>query len=278
MPSSNAVDEALRGALREASKLPQLSLEGEVLVTYTGKAKPAASSLYIALLHSGVKAWLAHSALASVHILPYREVGRVVAFTLDERDARTVNLAMASHILGVPVHVVGPRLHEAVEETLGDLGVERVVVENDSPLFVMMAAALYWRPKLMGAREERVRGEVAVIEESIGWVRERFRVEAEAVSRRDYEAVLYTPSMEAGALYAGQLAGVPVEPLDDLAGRGLLKAVAFVAGVDEHNYRDILLGASLRGARLARILIDTDPVTVNIYASILSSIALSRVI
>lgn len=278
MPSSSDLDNILLDAFKEAGGLPKVDLDGEVLITYTWRAKPAALTLYFSLIHSGRKPFLAHSALASVHIIPYRDVYRIIAFTAEEKDARTVNLAMASSSLGIETVVVGPRMHPAIEETLDSLGSERIVVSGRSPLLTMMAASLYWRPRLMGAREERVSSEISHIESAVDWVRDRYNKEITAISRDSFDEVYHTPSIEAGAIYHSFLAGSRVYPLDNLAiARGPRKILVFVAGVDEHNYKDILLASSLKGVKLLKVLIDTDPVTLNIYSAMLSALSLKKV-
>lgn len=275
---SSSIEAVINEALRQASTLSHVSLEGEVIITYTWRAEPAAYTLYLTLLHAGRNALLAHTSLASVHILPYREVDRVVAFSIDERDARTVNLAMASSALGIEAVVVGPSLHPAVEETLSSLGVERIIVKSPAPLLTMMAATLYWRPKLMGAREERVKAEVEALDSAVEWVSNRYSRELESLAGKNYESIYYSPTLEAGARYYSILTGSTPKPLDEVStAKGPLETAAFIAGVDEHNYKDLILSSSLRGVKLNKIVVDTDPVTANIYASILSALATVKV-
>jgi len=279
LQSSRDVGQAILEAINEAKSLPRISLEGELVITYTWRAKPAALSMYMTLLHSGLKATIAHSALASVHIIPYRDIDTLVVFTADERDARTVNLVMAASSLEIRTTVVGPRMHPAIEDTLSNMNVERIEVSSNAPVLTMMIASLYWRPKLMGAREARMQEELTNLDSAYEWIRERYSEEIIRLSQIGQEKIYYTPSIEAGAFYYAMLAGGSSYPLDELSNlKGPLEAITFMAGVDQHNYRDIILNASLRGVKLYKVVIDTDPVTVNLYAAMLAIAALNKVL
>ncbi|NOZ30851.1 MAG: hypothetical protein GXO68_02750 [Crenarchaeota archaeon] len=279
MQSSKDMSQAILEAIKEARSLPKISLDGELVITYTWRAKPAALSMYMTLLHSGLKATIAHTALASVHIIPYRDIDTLVVFTADERDTRTVNLAMAASSLGIRTTVVGPRMHPAIEDTLNNMNVERIEVSSNAPVLTMMIASLFWRPKLMGAREERMQEELTSLDSAYEWIRERYSEEIAKLSQIGPEKIYYTPSIEAGASYYAMLAGANSYPLDELSNlKGPREAIAFVAGVDQHNYKDIILNASLRGVKLYKVVIDTDPVTVNLYAAMLAIAALNKLL
>lgn len=279
MHSSNTAREAILEAIRGARRLDGPPIRDDAIITYTWDAKPAAHILYLALLHAGLRATLAHAALASVHIVPYRETGTVVAYTSSDRDVRVVNIAMAASALGLEVYVVGPEMHPAVEETLDQTGAKRITVPGENPLLTMMVASLLWRPRLLGAREERVRGEVEALPEALEWVESRYSREIEQASQGGYDGILYTPSIEAAALYHSMLTGIPASPLDEVVRtRPSSRYLAYIAGVDEHNYRDLLLKASLSQVKIARVMVDTDPVTLNIYGAMIASLALGRVL
>ncbi len=273
-------ERAYAEALSAAKTLPAPRLADDTIVVYGRGGLAPAHTLYISLLHAGLRAQLAPATEASVHVLPYRETGPVVIYTRDPRDLRALNAAMAATHLGLRVSLVAPRLHEAVEEQLDVLGVERILVPGKAPpLLTMTVASVIWTPQLMGAREARVRAEIDALHEALDWVSRAFHGVLPAAREAAGAPPLYTPTTLPGAAYHGEAVGerpLPLEEADSLA-RGDA-AVAYVAGVERHDYKDVLMRARLRGVRIVEIPLDTDPVTATLYSVLAAMLVTGRIL
>ncbi len=272
MPSCKEIEAGYLEALEAARRKPRPGLGRDVVIAYTGPGKAAAHTLYLAMTHAGVEATLAHATVASVHILPYRETGTVVAFTLDDRDARIVNLAMAARLLGSEAYIISPRPHPAVEEAIESTGATIIELESTAPLAESVITSLLWRPPLMGAREERMRREIEALDSAAEWACERYGDLADTEPGPAY----YSPT----ALPAGvhhRVLGYDARPLEDVAvARRGEEAIVYLAGVEEHDYKDLLFRARINGARLRVARIDTDPVTGSLYSLLAAAVHTGR--
>jgi len=234
------------------------------VIAYGAGGLPAAKILYLAYLHSGTPATLAPATLASVHVLPYRETGPLIIYTLDPKDNRAVNALMAASSLGVRAVLVAPPMHPAVEDLIAQLAVERITVPaGPDPEVAMAAHALLSAPPMLGARRGRLDEELAALEEAPRWLVEEKRDIVEAAGPAGL--ALYTPVGEPAARAHARLHGSLPAPLGEARAERGEEAVVFTAGVEAHDYRDILTRLRLGGARLRVASIPTDPVSGAFY-------------
>ena len=278
MQSSKNLEKAFREAIEIAKSLPKPDIGDDAVIAYSGGGKPPALNLYIALIQAGTRATIAPASLVATSILPYRETGTVIVFTNSGRDARAINLLMAASSLGVKAYLVSPPLHPAVEDLVASLEAETITVEAEATLLTIMIATLHWRPQLMGAREQRIREEIEALPEAWEWVQERYSNVLNAMEDGIPARAYYSSLLEAAARYHTLVSGKPSYELEDSlliearGGRPLL----FVSSVEAHNYKDILLGLTMKGVRPLKVEVNTDPVTANIYASITAGIISGR--
>ncbi len=275
----SSLEKAYIVALREARGLGKPEVRDDTIIAYTREAEPPALILYRSLLHSGMRVQLASASEAGIHVIPYRETGPLVMFNLEKRDARVIHTLEAASLLGLEAYLVSPPMHPAYEEKLDSLGVERIVVNSQYPLLVMSLSALLWTPRMMGGREDRLRGELEELESAFSWVESRVEsVRAEGLG--EASNILYTPSMAPGAYYHCYTLPTCIQPapLEYMARltRGST-ALVYVNGVEEHDYRSLLVNAAMMGIRAVQVRLNTDPVTSGLYA-ILAAIALTGTI
>ncbi len=264
-------------SLEIARSLPKPNISRDPVIVYSGGAKPAALELYITLLHAGKMATISPASLAGTSILPYRETGSVIVYTLDERDSRAVNVLMASSSLGLESYLIAPRMHPAIEELVDSIGSNRIEVPSENKLTIMMLASLYWRPKLLGAREERVSSEINQLPSAVEWIIEKYRVEINRIMNEGPSEAYYTPLMEAAGLYYSHITRVNAYELEEAKTRKITSPpVILVSSIEEHNYKDILLNIKLKGIKPIQLSLNTDPVTVNIYATLIFALASGR--
>jgi hypothetical protein len=164
-------------------------------------------------------------------------------------------------------YVVSPGMHPAYEERLEELGAEHIRLRRH-PVLSMTLAALTWVPRMQGFREERLRAEIEAIGDALSWVSERYSREigeARGLLGAQGFTAYHTPTGSPGAYYLARVAGAREAPLESAPA---LRApgVAFAASIEEASYRDVILAARVRGARLAVIVFNTDPVTAGVYS------------
>ncbi|MCE4619593.1 MAG: hypothetical protein F7C33_01060 [Desulfurococcales archaeon] len=278
MQSSKNLEATFKNAIRIAKSLPQPEIGDDTIIAYSSGGKPPALNLYIALIQAGARATIAPASLVATSILPYRETGTVIAFSNSGRDARAINLLMAASSLGVKAYLVAPPLHPAVEDLVASLEAETITVESEATLLTMMIATLHWRPQLMGAREQRIQEEIEALPEAWEWIQERYSDVLGAAQDDVPARAYYSPLMEAAAQYHTLASGKPSYELEDsllIEARGE-RPLLFLSSVEAYNYKDILLGLAMRGVRPLRVEVNTDPVTANIYASIIAGIISGR--
>lgn len=264
------IEEYYLSSLREATRLPSAFVGEGALIVYARGGEPPAYTLYIATLHAGLKSRVASAVEASTHILPYRDVDRMILFTLNPRDSRALNTVITASLLGVKTTLVSPPLHEAHEEKIRMYDVEIIKVDSKYPLLTMTIAALHWTPKLMGFREGRIRGEISSLQGALRWVYENY---VDVVERGDqYDMVAYTPSTRPGAYYYARAKGIP-EPLPLEALNELprdMRVLAMMTTTEEHSYRDLILSAKTQGVTLELVTMNTDPITATLYSMLLA--------
>jgi len=198
-------------------------------------------------------------------VLPYRETGPLIVYTLDPKDNRAVNAVMAASSLGVPAVLIAPPMHPAVEDLLGQLAVERITIPaGPDPEAAMAAHALLSAPPMQGARKGRLEGELGALEEAPRWLLEEKRDLVEASGPAAH--TLYSPVGEPAAHAHARLHGSRPGPLGGpwAPGRGE-EAVVFTSSVEAHDYRDILTRLRMGGVRLRVASITTDPVSGAFY-------------
>ncbi len=273
------IERAYSEALSAAHGLERPKLGDDPVIAYGRRAKPAAYTLFLAYSHAGLRATLAPATLASVHIMPYRETGPLIIYALDPKDLRALNAAMAATHLGLHVYDVAPPMHEAVEEQLDHLGVERIRLPKQAPpLLTMVLASLLWAPPMMGARRERVRAEVEALESALEWVARSLHGQLEAARSLAGARPAYTPTTLPGAYYHAVASGRDPLPLEEAEPRRGEEIVAYVAGVERHDYRDTLLYARVRGAKIVEVPVNTDPVTATVYSTLAALLITGKII
>lgn len=236
------------------------------MIAYGSGGRAPALILYLAYLHSGTPATLAPATLASVHLIPYRETGPLIVYTLNPKDNRAVNALMAASSLGLRTVLVAPDMHPAIEELVSQLGVDRVrVPEEDDPLVSASAYSLFSAPQMMGARRERLLEEIGALEEAPRWLLEEKPGLVEAAGSRA-EYALYSPVGEPAAIAHREAYGSVAMPLEDSSPppRGA-RAVVFYSVVEQHDYKDVLMRLGIMGVRARQAAITTDPVTGAFY-------------
>ena len=280
MLSFEALERAYQDALSKARGLPRPRVGDDTLIASGLDSLPAARILYTACLHAGIRCTLAEPTFLAMSLIPYRETGGIVLFARDPRSLRVVALSEAAGILGLDVVVVGPEMHPAVEERLEASGVERITVPEPSLLVMSIAAAL-WSPRMMGAREPRLRRELEELPTALGWVRDSVvRGAAEGLGERIARPPMYTPVAAPGAFYhcLALSCGLPI-PLEAarLLG-GLSGGLVYASSIEIQVYKDLLMGprAPARGSRV--LLINSDPVTAGLYSVLAAMIITGRVV
>ncbi|MEM1927886.1 MAG: hypothetical protein QXS85_04040 [Acidilobaceae archaeon] len=278
--SSRVAAEELRRAYETVLSLAR-RLEGRVsvadgtVIAYTRGAEPPASILYISSLHAGLDVALASATELSLHIVPYRELRSAVIFSYKQRDSRAVSSAIASSIMGAKTVLVSPTMPEAYEEKLRIHGVERVAVDSPSPLLAMSVAAALWSPRMMGAREERVRAELRALDTALDWVLEKYSFVAE----RGYETAVYSPATAAGAYYycasTRSCAPLPLDALEDYVPRGRL--LAMLTTLERREYEESLRAAKSK-TEVDVVEFNVDPVTASLYSVLVALVAARRAI
>ncbi|MCX8196001.1 MAG: hypothetical protein N3F67_02855 [Acidilobaceae archaeon] len=258
----------------QAARAFKLELrEGDVIV-YSRGAEPPAQIAYIAALHAGMSVYLASTAEASLHMLPYAERPRAVVFSASPKDNRAVSAAITASLLCSEALLVAPPQPPALEERLEARGVGRLKLPHEAPLMTSSALALLSAPKLMGLREGRVRGEIEALESAYEWALGLLQ----GLRRRSYDLIAYSPSTKSGAYYYSHaLSGpepVPIEALPSL--KEGASALALYASAEEWEYREVML--SPRRAEAEFLAINSDPVTASFYSVLLASLLAGKLI
>ena len=261
-------------AVNTARSLPRARLSEDTVIVSTYDAIPPARILYTNCLHAGLRCSLLEPSYASVSLIPYRETGNIIVFTRNPRSLRVVNLAEASSLLGLEVTVVTPPPHPAVRERLESVGAEVIEVEEPSLLVMSIASAL-WTPKLMGAREERVRAELEDLPSALRWVEEKMRVRLSSLREVNPRPPLYTPIAAPGAYYhcLALRCGAPL-PVEAVLSVDLEPSIIYLSSVELHDYRD-LLTIPKKGIDKGLIVeVNADPVTAGLY-SVLAAVLIT---
>ncbi|MEB3779190.1 MAG: hypothetical protein GSR85_03045 [Desulfurococcales archaeon] len=276
---SSSLEDVYIHALSMAKKLPKPELGEDSIISFSGGAEPPAFILYRALLHSGVKAQLASASEVGVHIIPYRETGPLILFNVGEKDSRVIHTLEAASLLGIRAYLISPPMHPAYEEKVESLGVERILIDSRYPLLVMSLSSLFWSPRMMGGREGRFRAELGELESAFSWIASKIKG-LDHKEARNVNIVFYTPSMAPGAYYHCYTLPTCIQPAQlEYAlrlGRGA-RGIAYINGVEEHDYKDVIITTTLKGVKLSIVKLDTDPVTSGLYA-ILAAISLTGTI
>ncbi len=281
MQSSEGLLKSIARSLSDARSLPRPDFSGELVIIAPPEAAAAAKVLYVGALSSGARAVLAGPTEASVLLMPYREVPRMIAYAVSPRDSRVVRAVEEAAMLGSEVYLVAPRLHEALEARLSRRdGVTRVEVPGDAPLMTMIFASALWSPRPMGARASRVEVELKELDGAAQWVLQTYSREASEVASLERYSAFYTPAAEPGARYLCLAAercshAAPLEELPRYRGEA---AVIMETTAESHDYGDVEVGAAARGVRLVKLVVNTDPVTAGVYSAIFSALASGRVI
>ena len=266
----------MKKALETAGRLEAPRLEGasEVVIASCPGSEAYGGEYYLALRHSGVRALHVPCIEAAVHVLPYSSGGEaVVAFSAGGRDSHLMHLANAATALGLSVEAYGPPLHPAYTDSLAELGVEYHLVEDESGL-ALLIAPLMWSPKPWEARRARLEEELGGLPEAIDWIREHYSSIIAALESGWAEYVAYTPTTEPGVRFIARHHNVKLAPLSSVERLRGSTVVAFYASVEEHAYKQALLSAKLRGAKITEARLNTDPLTVPLYIALMSVLAL----
>ncbi|MEM1640221.1 MAG: hypothetical protein QXN05_05685 [Acidilobaceae archaeon] len=282
MESSNASQsleefkKAYYAVLSVAKKLEgKVSVTEGSLIAYTRGAEPPASVLYISSTHAGLNVSLVDIVELSLHIIPYRDCESVIVFSSRQKDPRAVNAVIASSILGAKSTLVAPRMHEAYEERLRLHNVNRVMIDSPSPLLTMSLAALIWRPKLMGFRDERIKKELMSLDSALEWLIEGYSF----VVERSYTTALYTPATMAGAYYyciaVKSCNPLPLDALEDSPPKGRL--LVMVTSLERKEYEELLKSVRNK-AELDIVEFNVDPVTASLYSVLLAFLASGRAV
>jgi hypothetical protein len=270
MPSSSLA-EALRRVQEEASRLPPPRLEGaeEVVVAGCPGGEAGALVFYLALRHSGLRASRADCIEAAVHMLPYTEGGEaVVAFSGGGRDTHLLHLASAAAALEVELAAYGPPLHPAYADQFAEYGFTYTPVAGPEPPLTLMVASILWSPKPWGPRRERLAREIGSLPEAAEWAWSALSGAVDALAG-GVEVIAYTPSTEAGAVYAlGKGLARSLAPLHAIGSLRGSRVLAAYTSVEEHAYRQALLAARMRGVEVAEARINTDPLTAPLYLAL----------
>jgi hypothetical protein len=267
-------------AVSEARALRRLRIEEGAIIAYGLGAEAPAHLLYLGMLHSGRSAALLPASTAAYHLVPYRDPdSALIVFAYSQRDPRVVHAVEAASLVGFDTYLVAPKLHDAYEEKVSALDVERVSVGGPGPLFSMSLYSLLITPSLSGFRKERLRRELDEVASAFDWVLETFSGEIGEMRTRP-ENVLSTPSTLPGAFYYCKVTGCASVSLLDAAleypSRALKNSVAYVTSVEERGYRDIVSRLGSVGARIIRL--NTDPLTSSLYIITMSAIAARRLL
>ncbi len=169
------------------------------------------------------------------------------------------------------VVVVSPPLPPPVESRLA--GVARVEAPGVAGMLVFSALLGLSLAEAGGAdtaRVRRLRGELEGLAEVAGEAAERFSA---LRSIREGDVLAYTPTMEPAALLAWRpgVSLVPMSSVVPLLSRGLLagaRLYLLATGVEADMVREVEFRAGLSpGVEVRRILVNTDPLTAPLYAS-----------
>ena len=274
------VKKAFREAVIEAFKLEKPGPKGGDVIAYGLGAEAPAFLLYLGMLHAGKSAELLPASMAAYHLVPYRDPGgSLIVFAYNQRDPRVIHALEAASLLGFETHLIAPKLHEAYEEKVSTLNVNRVIVGGPGPLLSMSLLSLLMTPRLGGFREERVRREIEEAESAFDWVLENFNQEIGRMPSRP-EHVMSTPSTLPGAFYHCRNTTCTSVMLLDSALESpasvLQNSVAYMASVEERGYRDVV--SRLKSLGTTIVTLNTDPLTSSFYVITVSIIAAGKLL
>ena len=273
------IKESYVRAVEEAQRAEKPRLTGGEVIVYGPGAEAPAFLLYLGMLHAGERAELVSAATAAYHLVPYRDPGSLIVFAYNSRDPRVIHVAEAASLVGFEVYVVGPRLHEAYEEKISSLNVERVTVGGPAPLLSMSVLSLLAMPSLKGFREERVREEITGPDTAFEWVLREYGGATDRIPSKP-EFIIATPSTYPGASYHCMatrcISVLGMEAALEYPARLLKESVAYVSSVEERGFRDALSKLRTVGANV--IEYNTDPLTTSIYVMITAAIATKKLL
>ncbi|MCE4613264.1 MAG: hypothetical protein F7C07_05465 [Desulfurococcales archaeon] len=266
-------------ALGEARRLEKPRLTGGHIIVYGPGAEAPAHLLYLGVLHAGERAELVSAATAAYHLVPYREPGDLVVFAYNSRDPRVVHAAEAASLTGFRVYLIAPKLHDAYEEKISSLSVERITVEGPAPLLSMSVFSLLIMPNLKGFRAQRVREEIESLDTAFEWVLKEYGEAAVKMPPRpDY--IVATPSTYPGASYHCRMIGctsvIGLESALEYPARTLKDSIAYISSVEQRGFRDVLTKLKTIGTSI--IEYNTDPLTTSIYVIITAVIAAKKLL
>ncbi|MGC9072392.1 MAG: hypothetical protein ACP5HK_06875 [Acidilobus sp.] len=280
MLSSEDVQLAIRKALSQARVLPKPDLSGDLVIISSSDALPAARVLYVGVVSSGARAILLGPTEASVLLMPYREVPKVVVYALSPWDSRAVRATEEAILLGSDVYLVSPSMHEALEVRLTrHRELKRVEVSGSPPLMTMILASALWSPRPLGSRGGRLESELKALDGAPQWILEKFSREAAEVSSLREFTAYYTPAVEPGARYlcAASSSCSGSFPLEELGRHREAAAVLMETTSESHDYSDVELALGSR-IKAVKVLINTDPITAGVYSALFGALAAGKVI
>ncbi|MGC9111825.1 hypothetical protein [Acidilobus sp.] len=278
------IEPQVRSSIEAAKRLLRPKIVDGTLLISSHSAIPAAKSLYISMLSSGLDITLAGPTEASTLIMPYRDVNEVLVFSLGPKDSRAVRAAEEAALMGITTYFIAPQLDDVLEAMLSrHEEISRIMLPPQAPLLTMIVASSLWSSEMKGPRGDRLKAEAADVGSSFSWVSEKYGQQAEEASRFQRFAAVYGPIMEPSARYLCSVAAERCEAmllLDEVTSfsRITVPVVEVISSVEEHDYKDVELSMKLANLKIVKLLFNVDPVTANLYASIVAALIGGKVI
>ncbi len=278
----NDLKNSLIKAINVAKSIKKPEIKDNILIISDYLSRPTGKILYIGLLSSGKKATLLTPTEAVLYSLPYYEnFNKAIIFSMNSKDSRSVHAAEVAKVMNLDVEFISPKMENALEERLEYLGVKRILIETEFPIITSSIASLLWIPSDLGERYERIKKEIDELEGSIDWLNEKYRSNIEKIKKLNEDfAIFYTPSTEAGAIYAYNIMQncAFALPIEFLKNKIKYRKILLTSSVDSSDFKDLILMFKIDYSGNELIEFNTDPITVGLYSMLFISLISNKLL
>ncbi|AFZ70383.1 hypothetical protein Calag_0628 [Caldisphaera lagunensis DSM 15908] len=272
----NELKNNLIKAIDVAKSMKKPEIEDNILIISDYISRSAGKILYIGLLSSGKKATLLTPTEAVLYSLPYYEnFNKTIIFSMNPKDSRSVHAAEVSRVMNLEVEFISPKLDDTLEERLKYLGVKRIFINSEWPIITSSIASLLWIPKDLGERYERIKKEMDNLEGALDWLNEKYKSNIERIKKINEEfAIFYTPSTEAGGIYAYNILQncAFALPIEFLKNKIKYRKILLTSSVDSSDFKDLIIMFKIDYTGNELIEFNTDPITVGLYSMLFISL------
>ena len=275
----------VRDAELTASKLEPPKAKGRILVLHCNTGLGPGFIYYWTLKLGGAENIEFQDCVTGMsNLLPYTDYDSVVIWNNHSSDPTLIAAYQNSTLMGYETRIITPPLPPALEEYFDPT--DLILVEGDSPYFTMSIAALEWAIDAVGKKGLRFERLTSIGKEGFSDAIEGL-LDAYSSELSELESfkgdpgvtVIHTP-MQVPAVIHHYLLDPSIRVHPGWVYREGLRVspytVFYGTSVEESYYKDIWF--RLTGSRIAKIVLNVDPVTAPVYTMILQGAVYGRIV